>query len=84
MLKTVSTAYLLKTDCRECLVSILKVRRIKKLTKQVDDFYKEAKFIPRPSIINLYNVNCITRIADDLSLFGNDKMELRNKIIKLL
>ena len=48
-------------------------RYIKKLTKQVEQFYKEAMFIPAPAIINLYDTECIKRIIDDITLFGADK-----------
>jgi hypothetical protein len=48
-------------------------RYIKKLTKQVEQFYKEAVFIPAPSIINLYDADCALRIADDMALLGEDK-----------
>lgn len=46
---------------------------IKKLAKQVERFYQEAIFMPAPSIINLYDTECVARIIDDMTLLGEDK-----------
>lgn len=61
------------------LINEINMRR---LTKQVIKFYKGATFMPAPSVINLYDIECLKRVADDLALISND-VELRNKIIKL-
>jgi hypothetical protein len=55
----------------------------RRLMKQVVMFYKKAVFMPAPHIINLYDRNCVQRIADDLALLSKDTM-LYDKIIKLL
>lgn len=47
-------------------------RYITKLTKKVEQFYKEAMFIPAPSIIDLYDADCVAKIADDMKLLGED------------
>ena len=59
-------------------------RYIKKLTKQIEDFYKKTIFIPAPNIIDLYDTDCLRHIADDLSMFGKDFKPLRDKLIELL
>ena len=58
--------------------------KIYKLTKQVKSFYQQAFFIPTPKTINLYDVNCVAHIADDLAVFGKNYKHLRNKLIELL
>lgn len=59
-------------------------RYIKKLTKQIEDFYQKTIFIPAPSVINLYDTDCLRHIADDLAMFGKDCKQLRDAIIELL
>lgn len=61
------------------LMSEINMRR---LTKQVIKFYKSAVFIPSPSVINLYDAECVQKVASDLALISKD-VELRNKITKL-
>jgi hypothetical protein len=57
---------------------------IKRLTKEVKEFYQKTIFIPAPSIIDLYDSDCVLRIADDLTMFGKEERDLRNKLIELL
>jgi hypothetical protein len=45
----------------------------KKLHKQIKKFYAETLFVPAPSIIDLYDPECIERIIDDITLFGTNK-----------
>lgn len=47
--------------------------QMRQLTKQVEKFYKEAIFIPAPSVINLCDTECIERIVDDMMLLGESK-----------
>ena len=56
---------------------------IKRLTKQVSKFYREAIFMPAPHVINLYDRDCVQRVASDIALLSKD-VELYEKIIKLL
>ena len=56
------------------MLNSLKVKyRMRQLEKQVRQFYKEAIFIPAPSIINLYDTECIAKIIDDMTLLGENK-----------
>jgi hypothetical protein len=59
-------------------------KHIKKLEKQVEQFYYDAKFIPAPRVIDLLDIECILRVAEDLTVFGKRQCELRDKIIELL
>lgn len=65
------------------LDNTFEARHIKKLTKQVTDFYKKSVFIPAPNCINLYDTDCILRIADDIAVFGQDK-ELMQNLLNLI
>jgi hypothetical protein len=53
--------------------------KTRQLTKRVEHFYQEASFIPAPSKINLYDADCVARIANDIALLGKDKA-LKEKI----
>jgi hypothetical protein len=57
---------------------------VRKLTKQIEDFYRATKFIPAPNMINLFDARCVQRVADDLTVFGKNSQELRNKVIEFL
>lgn len=59
-------------------------RYMKKLVKEVETFYKNALFVPAPSIIDLFDRDCVKRVADDIALFGKDAQDLHNKVIELL
>ena len=61
------------------LISEINIRH---LTKQVIKFYKGAAFMPAPSVINLYDAECVQKVASDLALISKD-VDLRNKITKL-
>jgi len=58
------------------------MRRLNKLTKQVEQFYREAMFIPAPAIIDLYDYECVARIVDDMKLLGENE-ELINELQNL-
>lgn len=47
--------------------------QMRKLEKQVGQFYKEMLFVPAPTPIDLYNPECVERIIDDITLFGESK-----------
>ena len=57
-------------------------RYMKKLTKQVEQFYHDAMFIPAPAIIDLYDCECVARIVDDMKLLGENE-ELINELQNL-
>ena len=59
-------------------------RYIANLTMQVEDFYRNATFLPAPRTIDLLDVDCILKVVEDLTLFGKRQCELRDKIIRLL
>jgi hypothetical protein len=59
-------------------------RYVRKLTKQIEDFYMTAKFIPAPNTVNLFDVKCVRRVIDDLTVFGKNSQKLRNKVIEFL
>lgn len=48
------------------------------VTKEVEQFYKQAPFIPAPSKINLCDAKCVARIADDMRLFGKNQKIIKN------
>lgn len=66
------------------VVDAAEARYIKGLTRQIEQFYQKSTFIPAPSVINLYDTDCIKHIADDILLFGKNTKELHSKIIALL
>ena len=47
--------------------------RMRQLEKQVEQFYREMFFVPAPTPINLYDTECVERIIDDITLFGESK-----------
>jgi hypothetical protein len=49
------------------------------LTHQIVMFYRNSKFMPAPSYIDLNDRNCISRIASDVALCGRNK-----KLYKIL
>lgn len=53
--------------------TIMSALRTRQLTKRVEQFYQNATFIPAPSKINLYDAECVARIANDIALLGKDK-----------
>ena len=59
-------------------------RYMKKLSKEINDFYKAVLFVPAPSFIDLFDIDRVKRIADDIALFGKDAQSLHNKVIGLL
>jgi hypothetical protein len=60
------------------------IRYMKKLVKEIELFYSNTSFIPAPSIIDLFDRDCVKRVADDIALFGKDAQELHNKVIEYL
>lgn len=77
MLQTVLTALSFMDEPYE-------TKYLRKLTKQIEGFYRAAKFLPAPSIINLFDTQCVQRIADDIAVFGKNSQELHSKVINLL
>ena len=60
------------------------IKYMRKLTKQIEDFYRASKFLPSPNVINLFDPKCAQRIADDLAVFGKNAQELHSKVIEFL
>ena len=58
-------------------------RYFAKLTRKITDFYKSAIFIPQPSYIDLTDKECVLKVADDVTLFGNDK-QLVEELLNLI
>ena len=49
-------------------------RYVKKLTKQVENFYNKTPFIPRPAYIILDDAECLARVIDDVALIGDSQL----------
>jgi hypothetical protein len=78
MLKTASTSI----SSRLC--DAYEYRYTKKLLREIHSFYRSRPFIPSPRTIDLLDVRCMQKVADDIALFGKDAQYLHNKVINLL
>lgn len=57
-------------------------RYLNKLNKKVADFYADTLFVPQPRI-DLTDRECVLKVADDVTLFGNDK-QLVDELLNLI
>lgn len=78
MLKTASTS----VGSRLC--DAYEYHYMRKLSKEIYSFYKARPFIPSPRVIDLFDVKCMQKVADDIALFGKDAQCLHSKVINLL
>lgn len=78
MLKTAST------NVSSRLYGAYEYHYARKLIKEVHNFYRSRPFIPSPRTIDLLDVRCMQKVADDIALFGKDAQYLHSKVINLL